>query len=124
MLRTVARTTDVEPGHVRAFEIRADGAEAVGRSRIPLLKTIGLGRSTETRITLANVAGTIFAIDDTCTHRGCSLGDGKLDGSTVQCACHGSRFDVTTGAVVRGPAEDSVRSYPVQVTDGEVQVDL
>ena len=124
MLRTVARTTDVEPGQVRAFEIREDGAEAVGRSRIPLLKTIGIGRSKESRITLANVAGTIFAIDDTCTHRGCSLGDGKLDGSTVQCACHGSRFDVTSGAVVRGPAEDPLRSYAVHVTNGEVQVDL
>ena len=124
MLKTVARTTDVEPGHVRAFEVRDHGAEAVGRSRIPLLKAMGVGRTKETRITLANVAGTLFAIDDTCTHRGCSLGDGKLDGSTVQCACHGSRFDVTSGAVVRGPAEDPVRSYPVHVADGEVQVDL
>jgi 3-phenylpropionate/trans-cinnamate dioxygenase ferredoxin subunit len=124
MLRTIARTTDVEPGHMRAFEIREDGAEAVGRSRIPLLKTVGIGRAKDLRISLANVAGTIFAIDDTCTHRGCSLGDGKLDGSTVQCACHGSRFDVTTGEVVRGPAEDPVRSYPTHVANGEVQVDL
>ena len=124
MLRTVARATDVEPGHVRAFEIREGGAEAVGRSRIPLLKAAGIGRSKDVRITLANVAGAFFAIDDTCTHRGCSLGDGKLDGSTLQCACHGSRFDVTTGEVVRGPAEDPVRSYPVHVANGEVQVDL
>ena len=124
MLRTIARTTDVAPGHVRAFEIREQGAKAVGKSRIPLLRTIGPGRSRRTRITLANVAGTLFAIDDTCTHRGCSLGDGKLDESTVQCACHGSRFDVTSGAVVRGPAEDPVRSYPVHVANGEVQVDL
>ena len=124
MLRTIGRTTDVEPGQVQSFEVREDGAEAVGRSRIPLLKAIGVGRSRETRITLANVAGTLFAIDDTCTHRGCSLGDGKLDGSTVQCACHGSRFDVTSGEVVRGPAEDPVRSYPVHVANGEVQVDL
>ena len=124
MLKTVARATDVEPGHVRAFEVREDGVEAVGRSGIPLLKTIGVGRSKETRITLANVAGTLYAIDDTCTHRGCSLGDGKLDGSTVQCACHGSRFDVTSGAVVLGPAEDPVRSYPVHVATGEVQIDL
>ena len=111
-------------GHVRAFEIREQGAKAVGKSRIPLLRTIGPGRSRGTRITLANVAGTLFAIDDTCTHRGCSLGDGKLDESTVQCACHGSRFDVTSGALVRGPAEDPVRSYPVHVANGEVQVDL
>jgi len=124
MLRTVARSTDVEPGQVRAFEIRDDGAKAVGRSRIPLLKAAGIGRAKEGRITLANVAGTLYAIDDTCTHRGCSLGDGKLDGSTLQCACHGSRFDVTSGAVVRGPAEGPVRSYPVHVANGEVQVDL
>ena len=124
MLRTIARTTDVEPGHVRAFEIREHGAEAVGRSRIPLLRAIGGGRPRGTRVTLANVAGTLFAIDDTCTHRGCSLGDGELDGSTIQCACHGSRFDVTSGAVVRGPAEDPVRSYPVHVANGEVQVDM
>ena len=87
MLRTVARSTDVEPGQVRAFEIRDDGAKAVGRSRIPLLKAAGIGRAKEGRITLANVAGTVYAIDDSCTHRGCSLGDGKLDGTTVQCAC-------------------------------------
>ena len=124
MLRTIARTTDVEPGQVRAFEIGAQGAEAVGRSRIPILRAIGPGRGGGTRVTLANVAGSLYAIDDTCTHKGCSLGDGKLDGSTVQCACHGSRFDVTTGAVVGGPAEDPVRSYPVTVENGEVQVDL
>jgi nitrite reductase/ring-hydroxylating ferredoxin subunit len=124
MLRTIANTADVEPGHVRSFEIREDVAEPVSRSRIPLLRTIGVGRSGGRRVTLANVAGALFAIDDTCTHRGCSLGDGRLDGSTVQCACHGSRFDVTSGAVVRGPAKDPVRSYPVQVTDGAVQVDL
>jgi nitrite reductase/ring-hydroxylating ferredoxin subunit len=124
MPRTVARTTDVEPGHVRAFEISEDKSAAVGRSRIPLLKAMGVGRSSGTRIALANVEGTIFAIDDKCTHKGCSLGDGKLDGSTLQCACHGSRFDVKTGAVVRGPAEDPVRSYPVHVANGEVQVDL
>ena len=124
MLKTVARATEVEPGHVRAFEIREQGAVAAGRSTIPLLRAVGIGRSKGTRITLANVAGTIFAIDDTCTHRGCSLGDGKLDGSTIQCACHGSRFDVTSGAVVRGPAEEPLRSYPVHVADGEVQVDV
>jgi nitrite reductase/ring-hydroxylating ferredoxin subunit len=124
MLRTVARTTDVEPGQVRAFDIHESGAEAVGRSRIPLLRTIRTGGSRGTRVTLANVAGTLFAIDDTCTHKGCSLGDGKLDGSTLQCACHGSRFDVTSGAVVRGPAADPVRTYAVHVANGEVQVDL
>ena len=58
MLRTIARTTDVEPGHVRAFEIREHGAEAVGQSRIPLLRrsgSVGPGNASH----LANVAWTL-----------------------------------------------------------------
>lgn len=39
MLKTIARTTAVEPGQVRAFEIREQGAVAAGRSMIPLLRT-------------------------------------------------------------------------------------
>jgi hypothetical protein len=39
MLKTIARTTDVEPGRVRAFEIREQGAVAAGRSAIPLRST-------------------------------------------------------------------------------------
>jgi nitrite reductase/ring-hydroxylating ferredoxin subunit len=124
MLKTVGQVTDVAPGSVRAFEIGNEGARAVGRSRIPLLRAAGIGRSSRTRITLANVAGSIYAIDDTCTHLGCSLGDGRLEGSIVRCACHGSRFDVTTGAVVGGPAEKAVRSYPTSVVGDEVQVEL
>ena len=110
MLKTIARTTDVAPGQVRAFEIGEHGAEAVNRTPIPLLKSVGVGRSKGTRITLANVAARSTPSTTRAPTRGCSLGDGKLDGSVVQCACHGSRFDVTSGAVVRGPAEEPVRS--------------
>ena len=124
MLKTVGRTMDVAPGEVRAFELREGGAVAVGRSRIPLLRAVGIGRSNRTRIALANVGGTVYAIDDTCTHQTCSLGDGRLEGSVVRCACHGSRFDVTTGAVVEGPAEEPVRSYPTTVVGEEIRVDL
>ena len=124
MPKTIARTTDVEPGHVRAFEIREDGAAAVGRSRIPLLKAMGVGRSRATRITLANVAGTLLCHRRHVHPQGLLAGRWEARRIHVQCACHGSRFDVKTGAVVRGPAEDAVRSYPVQVANGEVQVDL
>ena len=41
-----------------------------------------------------------------------------LDGTTVTCACHGSQLDVTSGAVIRGPAARPVRSRVVQV-EGE-----
>ena len=67
-----------------------------------------------TPLTLANVDGQIYAFDDTCTHSGCSLADGDLDGVVVTCACHGSQFDVRTGSVMRGPAMTPVHAYAVR----------
>ena len=71
-----------------------------------------------TKVNVASVDGQLHAFDDTCTHRARSLAKGKLDGTTVTCPCHGSQFDVTSGAVLRGPAQRPVRSRLVQ-TDGE-----
>ena len=56
------------------------------------------------KIAVANVDGEYFAFDDTCTHQGCSLSTGTLDGMNVTCPCHGSTFNVTNGEVVNGPA--------------------
>ena len=64
--------------------------------------------SGDRKVAVANVDGELHAFDDTCTHRGCSLAEGTLDGKVVTCPCHGSQFDVTTGAVVRGPATEPV----------------
>ena len=76
-----------------------------------------------TRVNVANASGHLYAIDDTCTHKGCSLAKGKLDGTTVTCPCHGSQFDVTSGDVLRGPAQLPVRSRLVQVEGGDLLVE-
>src|SRR5690348_11766914 len=73
-----------------------------------------------TKVTVANANGHLYAFDDTCTHLGCSLAEAKLEGTTVTCPCHGSQFDVTSGAVLRGPARRPVRSRPVQVKGEEL----
>src|SRR5512134_451657 len=62
-------------------------------------------------VAVANVGGAYFAFDDTCTHRRCSLAEGDLDDAVVTCICHGSQFDVTSGAVLHGPAETPVGTY-------------
>jgi nitrite reductase/ring-hydroxylating ferredoxin subunit/uncharacterized membrane protein len=66
----------------------------------------------------------IFAIHDRCSHRGCSLADGKLDGDTIECPCHGSRFDRRDGAVLRGPATAPQPAFQTRVQDGRVEVRL
>jgi 3-phenylpropionate/trans-cinnamate dioxygenase ferredoxin component len=76
-----------------------------------------------TKVSVAAVGGRLYAFDDACTHMGCSLGEGKLENATVTCPCHGSEFDVTSGAVVRGPAQRPVRSRSVQVEGDELQIE-
>ena len=75
------------------------------------------------KVSIASVLGHLYAFDDTCTHKGCSLAQGKLDGTTVTCPCHGSQFDVTSGAVLRGPAQRPVRSRLVQVEGEDLLVE-
>ncbi len=66
----------------------------------------------------------IFAIGNKCTHLGCKLSSGKLEGETVRCPCHGSMFNVRTGEVVKGPAKNPEPSYSVTVENDEFSIDL
>ena len=72
---------------------------------------------------MAHVAGTFYAFDDTCTHEGCSLAEGELEETTVTCRSHGSKFDVTNGAVVNGPAQDPVETYETREVDGTLKIE-
>jgi nitrite reductase/ring-hydroxylating ferredoxin subunit len=76
-----------------------------------------------TQITVANVGGAFHAFDDTCTHLQCSLAEGDLEETTVICPCHGSEFDVTTGAVLHGPARKPLATYETRVEGGTLEVE-
>jgi nitrite reductase/ring-hydroxylating ferredoxin subunit len=75
------------------------------------------------RVSVVRVGGALHAFDDLCTCDGtpCSLASGLLEGSTLMCQCHGSRWDIVTGAVERGPASEPLRRYEVTETDGELR---
>jgi nitrite reductase/ring-hydroxylating ferredoxin subunit len=68
--------------------------------------------------------GRWVAFDDTCTHEECPLSEGDLEGERIVCYCHGSEFDLRTGEVLEGPAEDPLSLFPVRIEDGELQVAL
>jgi 3-phenylpropionate/trans-cinnamate dioxygenase ferredoxin component len=76
------------------------------------------------RVAVARVDGRLYAFDDlcTCAERACPLSGGLLTGTTLMCQCHGSRFDVTTGAVLNGPATQALNRYEVQDVDGNVEI--
>lgn len=76
-----------------------------------------------TPIALFKVENTIYAIHNTCLHKGGPLGDGFLDGTTVTCPWHGWQYDVTTGKNVMMP-NIAVRKFDVKIEGNDVFVDV
>jgi nitrite reductase/ring-hydroxylating ferredoxin subunit len=76
------------------------------------------------RISIARVGDRLYAFDDlcTCTDQPCALSGGLLLKMTIMCQCHGSRFDITTGAVISGPATKALNVYEVQEIEGSIQI--
>ncbi len=76
------------------------------------------------KIALFNVAGTFYAIEDACTHKGAPLSAGTVDGTTVTCPWHGAEFDLATGAPLSAPAVKGVPSYKVTIEGDEIRVEI
>ncbi|MDP9406331.1 MAG: Rieske 2Fe-2S domain-containing protein [Actinomycetota bacterium] len=74
-------------------------------------------------VAVAVLAGELHAFDAKCPHAACSLVNGDLDERAVTCPCHFARFDITTGAVLAGPARSGVRIWSVSLQDGTLQLD-
>jgi nitrite reductase/ring-hydroxylating ferredoxin subunit len=76
-------------------------------------------------IAVFNLGGSLYAIDAACTHAGGPLDEGTVGaGRSVVCPWHGSAFDLTTGAVVEGPAQRPVRPYPVRTEHGRLVIEF
>lgn len=73
-------------------------------------------------IAIFNVEGSLYAIDDTCTHQDASLSDGWVEGCQVECPLHAACFDLRTGRPSGPPAKKPVRTHQVVVADGMVYV--
>ena len=76
------------------------------------------------QILLANVEGTIYAVDDTCTHEDSSLALGCLRGDKVKCTLHGSWFSVVNGEPSEDPADEALQTYAVIIEDDEIWLSL
>lgn len=86
------------------------------------MRTIRAGNR---EVLIVHLADGYHAVDDTCTHAYCSLGQGWLEDDIVECPCHGATFDVRTGAALTLPATRPLRVYPVRaLPDGALQIEL
>lgn len=75
-------------------------------------------------VCLVRVADELFAVHDECTHEAVPLSEGDLEGCTIECWRHGSRFDLRTGVVMGPPAVEPVQVYATRLDAGEVFVNL
>ena len=97
---TVGKADEVAEGQVKQFD--ANGQE----------------------IGVARVGGVLMAFSDICTHRGCNLVGGEIIGTTIECECHGSVFDMATGAVVESPAIDPLPVFGVREQGEALQIEV
>jgi len=75
-------------------------------------------------VVLANVDGNVCALRDRCSDDAYAASAGALDGNEVVCQYHGARFDACSGARKTLPAIRAVQSFPVEIRDGEVWIDV
>lgn len=75
-------------------------------------------------LVLINVDGDLYCLEDQCSHQEFPLSDGELNGSDLMCIYHGAHFDACTGKNKSLPAVRPVKSYPVDVRDDGIYVEL
>ena len=92
---------------------------AVGEIEEGGLKPVDVGGE---EVVVFHLAGKYYALADICTHDGGTLAGGTVEGCEIECPRHGARFDIRTGKVTAPPAYEDVRTFPVRVVDGRIQV--
>lgn len=91
---------------------------------VPPGSVLGLEVGTE-RVCLVNLEGEIYALRNNCTHQDFPLSDGHVDeDGRLECAWHGSYFDVRTGRALTLPAIRPVKTYEVRVEGEDILVAL
>lgn len=76
-------------------------------------------------IVVANIDDKYYAIDDTCTHAGASISEGKIDGGNVICGWHGAQFDCASGKLAKFPAAiKDLKSYVTTVEGNDILVEV
>ena len=96
----VATVDDILPGQAKLVEVQGN------------------------EIAIFNLAGSYHAIDNSCTHVGGPLCEGKIDGREVTCPWHGATFDITTGQALGPPAFEPATCYEVRVEGSDIKIQI
>jgi nitrite reductase/ring-hydroxylating ferredoxin subunit len=75
-------------------------------------------------ILVFNLLGKFYCLSGRCVHAGAPLAEGILTGEVLTCPWHYSQYNVTTGEVIRGPADKPLQVYKVEEKDNDLYIDL
>ena len=103
----VGQASEIAPGRPKAVDL--EGA------RVALFKVPG----EESGPTQG-----IYCIEDLCTHDDGPVAEGPQEGDVVECPRHGARFNIKTGEALCMPAVTGVRTFPVRIVGGEIQIEV
>jgi len=74
------------------------------------------------KLLLCNSSGTVYCVDEMCSHEDYSLYLGCIKDGKIKCSLHGSYFDLVSGKPTCDPAEEAIRTYPVKIEAGQIWV--
>jgi len=115
--RVVAHTQEGSVSIMAEQEVvLAGAADALAEGGVVVVEIAGV------EVVVTRSEGTVYALDNECSHRGCYLSDGEVSGNEIACPCHGAIFDLRTGAVLDGPAPSAQRTYEVREVSGTLEV--
>lgn len=97
---------------------RVAGAAGIAEGEIKAFEVNG------TWVGVTRAEGQLYAFRDECTHAECPLSRGFVEGTEIECDCHGATFDLRTGAVVKPPASEPIPVYPVTEDGNDLLVGL
>lgn len=75
-------------------------------------------------IIIFNIDGSLYALEDRCSHDDSPLHEGEIEGAEIICPWHGARFCIKTGEVTEPPAYEDIQTFPIRVSNGIVQINL
>ena len=112
-----AETSSAEtPDTTASTDVPSSPAKIVDTDNVP----VGGGIVVEEKMVVVTqpTEGDFKAFTSTCPHQGCSVGE--VTSEDIICPCHGSRFSVTTGEVLQGPATVGLAQVAIDVEGNEV----
>ena len=118
-----------ELSFAKGVGVNHDAWEGGSDEYVAVMNMQDLDEGKLTRVDVAGIpavlfrqGGTIYAIGAVCTHLGGPLDEGTCEDGKVTCPWHGSRFRMSDGAVVNGPAVYAEPTFAVRVRDGKIEL--